>query len=186
MMPGLILLFNATWSGLLIQLHTQYEAFFKERTYARDVPANQRREGRTWWYTHERDRRVYHRLARLQQEGSLFAFLSFKPARERTTNPVESVNAHIRALTYAHRGMSQTHMIVMIDWYLYTHTENPSPPRQILHKWNETGRPKRRVIPKKTRHQPQPAVGDMPVHYDTALTPEEGLWTRKGWAGRSQ
>ena len=176
----------ASWAGLLIQIHTQYEAFFTERTYARDVPANQRRDGRSWWYTHERDRRVYHRLARLQQEGSLFTFLTFEEPRERTTNPVESVNAQIRRLAYAHRGMTEHHMITMIDWYLYAHTENPQPPHHILQEWNTAGRPQRHIIPKKTRHHPQPAVGDMPVHYDTALTPEEGLWTRKGWAGRSQ
>ena len=174
----------ATWSGLLVALHTQYEAFFTERTWARDVPTHQRRQGRTWWYTHERDRRVYHRLARLQQEGSLFAFLTFEEPRERTTNPVESINARIRELTHTHRGMSQTHMQAMIDWYLHSTTENPQPASQILRDWNTAGRPKRHTIPKKTRHKPQPSVGDMPVHYDTALTPEEGLWTRKGWAGR--
>ena len=176
----------AAWSGLLVQLHTQYQAYFTERTWARDVPASQRREGRTWWYTHERDRRVYHRLARLQQEGSLFAFLDFDPPQERTTNPVESINSRIRALTYAHRGMTETHMQAMINWYLHSTTENPQSASHILREWNTAGRPQRRTIPKKkTKAKLKPTVGDMPVHYDTALTKEEGLWPRKGWAGRS-
>ena len=127
-----------------------------------------------------------HRLARLQQEGSLFAFLDFDPPQERTTNPVESINSRIRALTYAHRGMTETHMQAMINWYLHSTTENPQSASHILREWNTAGRPQRRTIPKKkTKAKLKPTVGDMPVHYDTALTKEEGLWPRKGWAGRS-
>ena len=33
------------------------------------------------------------------------------------------------------------------------------------------------------RVTPDEQIG--PVAYDTGLTAEEGLWTRKGWAGRS-
>ena len=34
-----------------------------------------------------------------------------------------------------------------------------------------------------TRVDPDEPIG--PAHYDTGLTAEEGLWARKGWAGRS-
>ena len=47
---------------------------------------------------HGRDRRLYLRLARLTRQGVLFHFLDFDPARERTTNPIESFNHQIRAL----------------------------------------------------------------------------------------
>ena len=33
------------------------------------------------------------------------------------------------------------------------------------------------------RVDPDELIG--PAHYDTGLTAEEGLWARKGWAGRS-
>ena len=40
-----------------------------------------------------------------------------------------------------------------------------------------------------TQKPAKPLTGDDeplgPALYDTGLTPEEGLWTRKGWAGRS-
>ena len=176
----------AAWEKLLIETHTHYEAFLKERTYARDVPRTQRRGNKTWWYTHERDRRVHMRLAHLVRENVLFTYLGTNPVSERTTNPIESLNARIRSLTNQHRGLSETHMLTMIDWYLYTLTENPRPATQILTNWNQEGQPVKTLIPTKRRVTNTHQDTGIPVHYDTALTAEEGLWTRKGWAGRSQ
>ena len=174
----------ATWVKLLIEINTQYGDYLKERTHAKDVPAHQRRKGRTWWYTHDRDRRVYHRLASLHGKGHLFAFLEFNPARERTTNPVESFNRRLRLALDYHRGLSESHMITMIDWICYHNSEFSQQPQQILADWEKAGRPSRRTIPAK-KHQPtQPPQG--PEHYGTALNAEEGLWQRKGWAGRSK
>lgn len=172
----------ATWVKLLIEINTEYGAYLTERTWAKDVPAHQRREGRTWWYTHERDRKVYRRLASLHAKSHLFAFLEFDPARERTTNPVESFNARLRALTVAHRGLREPHMIAMIDWYCHHHSEFPQTPRDILAEWKKTGEPTRKAIPDKKT--PPPVTTDGPEPYGTALTAEEGLWERKGWAGR--
>lgn len=61
--------------------HTQYGAYLKERTYARDDPQGAASRGEKpagWWYAHERDRRVYYRLDRLYQQGWLFTFLTAK------------------------------------------------------------------------------------------------------------
>lgn len=60
----------ATWVKLLIEINTQYGDYLKERTWAKDVPAHQRRKGRTWWYTHERDRKVYRHLASLHTRAT--------------------------------------------------------------------------------------------------------------------
>lgn len=184
----------ATWVKLLIEINTEYGAYLTERTWAKDVPAHQRREGRTWWYTHERDRKVYRRLASLHAKSHLFAFLDFDPARERTTHPIESFNRRIRLSLDYHRGMTESHMIsmismismiamiAMIDWLCYTHSEFPQPAQHILTHWRHAGEPTRRLIPAKKT--PPPDKPDGPERYRTALTAEEGLWTRKGWAGR--
>ena len=174
----------ATWVKLLIEFNTEYGNYLKERTYAHDVPAWQRRTNRKWWYTHERDRKVYRRLASLHGKGHLFAFLEFGTPRHKTTNPVESFNNYLRLVLLYHRGLSEDHMIAAIDWYCYTHSQFVQPLREILTDWEKTGRPARRLIPKK-KNQPAPEP-DGPEHYGTAITTEEGLWTRKGWAGRSK
>lgn len=172
----------ATWVKLLIEINTEYDTYFKERTWAKDVPASQRRGNQTWWYTHERDRRVYRRLASLHGKGHLFAFLEFDPPRERTTNPLESFNNCLRLVVLYHRGLSEAHMIAAIDWYCYTHSQFVQTTRQILTEWEKTGRPSRRIIPKTKHTKPTP---DGPEHYGTAITNEEGLWAPLGFPASS-
>lgn len=179
----------AKWTTLLAHFHTQYKPWLNERTYARDDPEEARRRGKTrstqWWYTHGRDRRVYYRLERLVKQGTLFNFLTVHPNQilHSTTNIAESMNARIDAVCYHHRGLSQSHLLTAIDWALYYRREAPQTPKQIYTKWDKTGRATRRIIPKKnTTHTTQ--IG--PAQYDTHTTAEEGLWARKGWAGRSQ
>lgn len=174
----------AHWESLLLAFHTQYEPYLKERTYAKDVPATQRRKGRTWWYTHDRDRKVYFRLARLTRKGHLFTYLSFTPTRERTTNPVESINALIRELPRTHRGLTEEHLITAIEWLCYTRSENPLTNTQILKQWNTNGQPERRTIPTKKTPPPPAVTSPGPKQYDTAITTEDSLWNRHGWAGR--
>jgi len=62
----------ARWSTLLAQFHSQYKDWLNERTYARDDPDEARRRGKDkptqWWYTHDRDRRVYYHLERLAKQ----------------------------------------------------------------------------------------------------------------------
>ena len=176
----------ASWVKLLIEINTHYGDYLNERTYASQVPADQRRKGRTWWYTHERDRKVYHRLASLHAKKHLFAFLDADPARQRTTNPVESFNRQLRRAIDYHRGLSEPHMITMIDWICYHHSEFAQNTRDILADWEKTGKPQRRLIPKK-KPKPSPhAETGIPAHYDTQPTAEDGLWAKKGWAGRPQ
>ena len=100
-----------------------------------------------------------------------------------TTNIVESLNARINKLIYLHRGLSESHLISAIEWLLHSRTEHPTNPKTVLQQWNQAGKPKTRVIPKKIKPQPRP-LG--PRQYDRVLTADEGLWARKGWAGRWQ
>lgn len=177
----------ATWASLLAAFHTQYGAYLKERTYARDDPQGAASRGKKptgWWYTHERDRRVYYRLDRLYQQGWLFTFLTAKKDTifERTTNPVESLNHQVKQVIKSHPGLSEDHLTSGIEWVLYSYTENPSTPKETLKNWNAAGKPTRKLIPKKQR-KTHP-LG--PKQWDTGLTAEEGLWTRKGWAGNWQ
>jgi len=178
----------AHWSSLLAQFHSQYKEWLNQRTFARDDPDEARRRGKTkptqWWYTHGRDRRVYYRLERLSRQGTLFNFLTAHPGQvlHATTNMAESVNARINAVCYHHRGLSESHMLTAVDWALYYRWVAPKPPKQIYTKWDHTGRPQRRILPKKTK-KPTKQIG--PAHYDTHTTAEDGLWARKGWAGRS-
>lgn len=174
----------AKWATLLAAFHTEYSAYLKERTYARDNPLEAASRGKKptgWWYTHERDRRVYHRLNRLYKAGDLFAYLTTaKQALERTTNPVESVNHQVKRVIKHHPGLSEDHLTCGIEWVLHSYTHNPDTPKQILKAWHAAGEPTRRLIPKKPRTTTR--LG--PKQHDTGLSSEEGLYTRKGWAGR--
>lgn len=174
------------WIVGLGAFYQLYESWIKERTYAKDDPAEAARRQRTWWYTHQRDRRVYHRLNRLLQEGTLFAFLEVQPYSGEPLSPftnwAESINSGVRRLLDHHRGLSTKHAIAATEWFLYYHSESPLPPQVIYRNWAERNRPSRTTIPRTPTRQ-APRLG--PAQYDTGLTTEEGLWTRKGWAGRS-
>lgn len=127
---------------------------------------------------------MYKRLERLSKQGTLFNFLTAKPGHvlHATTNISESLNARIDAVCYHHRGLSESHMLTAVDWALYYRWVAPKPPKQIYTQWDKAGRPRRRIIPKKPKKNVQ-RIG--PATYDTHTVAEEGLWARKGWAGRS-
>lgn len=175
----------AQWAALLATFHSQYRDYLKERTYAKNDPEGAQARGKKasgWWYTHERDRRVYYRLNRLYQAGELFAFLTTDAALERTTNPVESINHQIKRVIKAHPGLSEDHQACAIEWVLHSYTETPHTSRQILKDWKAASRPERHLVPKK----PHPTRPLGPATYDTGLSADEGLWDRKGWGGRWQ
>lgn len=62
------------WQFLLHDFAKIHKDYLRERTYAKDDPDHAR--GRTWWYTHERDRRVWKRLEKLLAAQQLFTFLT--------------------------------------------------------------------------------------------------------------
>jgi len=54
------------------------------------------------------------------------------------------------------------------------HADNPTPLAHLAHQTT------REPVP----HQQQDHT-DQPALYDTGLSAEEGLWARRGWAGRT-
>ena len=170
----------AHWPAALNDYATEYRTWLNQRTTAQDDPATAAATGRKWWYTHPRTRRAYRRLEHLARQGVLFTYLTHDPALERTTNPVESINARIRDNLRHHRGATPDHQAAIAEWTLHTHTRQPADPQQILTAWHAQGRPPRRRIPTTPTN-----ARTRPAGWGTTPTPEEGLWTRKGWAGRT-
>ena len=170
----------AHWLTALNDYATEYRTWLNQRTTAQDDPATAAATGRKWWYTHPRTRRAYRRLEHLARQGVLFTYLTHDPALERTTNPVESINARIRDNLRHHRGATPDHQAAIAEWTLHTHTRQPADPQQILTAWHAQGRPPRRRIPTTPTN-----ARTRPAGWGTTPTPEEGLWTRKGWAGRT-
>ena len=170
----------AHWLTALNDYATEYRTWLNQRTTAQDDPATAAATGRKWWYTHPRTRRAYRRLEHLARQGVLFTYLTHDPALERTTNPVESINARIRDNLRHHRGATPDHQAAIAEWTLHTHTRQPADPQQIRTAWHAQGRPPRRRIPTTPTN-----ARTRPAGWGATPTPEEGLWTRKGWAGRT-
>lgn len=142
-----------------------YGHLTKERTH----------DGRKWWFTHDRLRKAWQLLSRLTRDGHLFTYLDYGNAR--TTSPLEGgINNGIRHVLRAHRGMTEPHMKRAAEWFLTLH-EIP------LDRAHELIQPLAPADDAATdepeNHTPEPSL------YDTALTAEEGLWHRSGWAGRA-
>ncbi|WP_167202828.1 hypothetical protein [Actinomyces respiraculi] len=135
-------------------------------------------------------RRAWRRLERLARKGQLFAYPTSPDGKprptpaERTTNPIESVNAQVRDRLRHQRGATTDHQGAIAEWTLHTHTHNPSTPTAILADWNTQGRPKRTRTPTPKTSKP-PSTSQHPAGWGTTPTPEEGLWKRKGRAGRT-
>ena len=173
----------AAWLGGLNDWHRSYGHLVKARTYRNGtalvpgwVRANQ-----ASWYTHDKLRKAYRLLERLSQAGTLFTYLRTELAGLQiasTINRIEGgTNAQPRLLLRAHRGMSEEHRKRAIERYLYLHGEHPLPPAKLIK--TSPYRPARTTPAALTEQKPGPEL------YSTGLIAEEGLWTRKGWAGRS-
>ena len=102
------------WLSLLQDWHQVYRDYINEKTYGLEPGT------RKWWWTHQRVRKAYKRLERLARSGYLFTWLDPKFTGldiQRTTSSLEGgVNAAIRRLLNAHRGLSEPHMKTAIEW----------------------------------------------------------------------
>ena len=109
----------SAWLTMLHDFGHTFREWMSQRTFAAQDPAWASKTGKTWWYTHERTRRAYRRLARLARQGVLFTYLTnpdgtpADPPACATTNHVESINAVVRELLHAHRGASAYHQAVI-------------------------------------------------------------------------
>lgn len=123
------------WIRYLETWEQTHGSFLKERTYTDNPKPGQRK----WRYTHERLRSAYRQLAKLLRDDQLFTYLDDGLLQQtnqpipRTTNYVEGgINSQLRTKLKLHRGMSEEHQRRLVEWYLYTRTEAPKPPRKFL------------------------------------------------------
>jgi hypothetical protein len=72
--------------------------------------------------------------------------------------------------------MPTTHQRRALEWFLYAHSFEPEPANTLI-------TPQHYRVKKDKKPVTEEQIG--PVAFDTGLSSEEGLWTRKGWAGRS-
>lgn len=119
------------WRKELKSWHERRGDFIRERTNKDTTEPGKRR----WWYTHGRLRSAYYQLAKLLRDDQLFTHL--EPLTDvpipRTTNYVEGgINSQLRTKLKLHRGMSEEHQRRLVEWYLYSRTESPKPPRKFL------------------------------------------------------
>lgn len=154
------------WQKLLNIWWQAYGHLTRERTRYRDG---------TIGFTHDRLRNAWNLLHSLNRKHVLFTYLEYGNAS--TTSPLEGgSNNGIRAVLRNHRGMSESHMKRAAEWFL-TLREIPLDRVHELVTRSASGTSTERVEP---ASEP---IG--PVLYDTALSPDEGLWLRAGWAGRN-
>lgn len=125
-------------------------------------------------------RRAYYRFIRLQRDGTLFMFC--EPAAAgvvpSTTNRLEGgVNADIKRVLDAHRGLTEEHMKRVCEWVLYMKTHDPAPGSFITAAHDETTQPSTTStgLPAGSIQETAPGVDAY----------ESGFGIRKGWAGKT-
>jgi Transposase, Mutator family len=122
---------SSSWQARLITWGQAYDGFISQKTYY--VKPN---GSKGYWYTHKRVRSAYKQLTKLVQDNQLFVCLdkSNYPGRiPNTTNFVEGgINSQLRTKLKYHRGMQDEHQRRLVEWYLYSRSEDPKPPRNFL------------------------------------------------------
>jgi hypothetical protein len=116
------------WKRQLKLWHKKHRVFVGQRTVKPDPEPRQR----SWRYTHEKLRSAYRQLTRITDD---LLHYSYRPSPELPghTNHVEGgINSQIRTKLKLHRGMTNEHQKVLVDWYLYTQTEGQKAPRFCL------------------------------------------------------
>lgn len=116
------------WKRQLKYWYRKNRKFIDQRTIKHDPKPRERR----WRYTHERLRSAYRQLYKITDDLVQSSYRP-NPQLPSTTNHIEGgINSQIRTKLKAHRGMQIEHQIKLVDWYLYSRTEDPKPPRKCL------------------------------------------------------
>jgi len=166
------------WLQLVNDWYVTFGHLTKERTYAKrradgswDSPT-----GKRWWYTHAHLRSAYNQYADLIRKGHLFTYL--ETGCQRTTSRLEGgINAAIKNVLRQHRGMTPDHQRRAAEWALIDKAGLLGNAHEYATKTASEPTPK----PRPRFTEPDPG----PVLYDTGLSSEEGLWSRRGWGGRT-
>ena len=116
------------WRRRLRYWYRKHHRFVNERTIKPDSKPRER----SWRYTHERLRSAYRQLAKIADDLLRSSYRP-DPRLPSTTNHVEGgINSQIRTKLKLHRGMTNEHQKVLVNWYLYTRTEAQKAPRKCL------------------------------------------------------
>ena len=122
----------AIWIKSLYGWEERWHGLLRERTLRENPPPHKRQ----WWYTHGKLRSAYYQLHKLVESNQLFVYLEADLTDQpipRFTNHVEGgINSQIRTKLKLHRGLNQTHLQRLVDWYLSSRTETKKPPRKFL------------------------------------------------------
>lgn len=171
------------WLSKLNTWHATYKTLLNERTLARDAHGlrpSHAKAGQKSWYTHDRLRKAYRSMAKPLNDKTLFTYLDPSLAdfeASSTTNIIEGgTNAQLRLPLRLHRGMPPEHQRRAFEWYLTRHSANPPAPTSFIRQEHYTPQPRPTT-------QTEEETTGTPT-YGTTPTPEDGLYTRKGWAGR--
>jgi hypothetical protein len=116
------------WKRKLKYWYKKHKAFVNQRT----VKTTPKPRERYWQYTHVRTRSAYRQLYKIADDLLRSSYRQ-SPQLPSTTNHVEGgINSQIRTKIKLHRGMSNEHQKVLVNWYLYTRTEEQKPTRFCL------------------------------------------------------
>lgn len=165
------------WLQLMNDWYVTYGHLTKERSYAKQRPDGSwdSPTGKRWWYTHARLRSAYNQYADLIRKGHLFTYL--ETGCPKTTSRLEGgINAAIKNMLHHHRGMTPEHQMRAAEWVLIDKAKL----LRNAHEYGATTVSVPAPPPRPRFTEPEPG----PVLYDTGLDATEGLWLRKGWAGR--
>lgn len=124
-------------------------------------------------FTHDRLRKAWFLIRGVVRNNTLFTYVTY--GNPRTTSPLEGgINSQIREVLRRHRGMSEAHQKRAVEWFLTLHEQSFDAALQHALPAKELG----------AAEIDEPDEIDSPALYDTALSANEGLWLRTGWAGR--
>lgn len=116
------------WKQALKYWHRRHANYVTERTIKEDPEPRTR----AWRYTHARLRSAYYQLNKQAVDLLRSSYRTY-PELPSTTNHLEGgINSPIRTKLKLHRGMTNEHQTVLVNWYLYGRTECPKPPRKCL------------------------------------------------------
>ena len=116
------------WKHRLEYWHKKHKKLIDRRT----VKYNPKQHERRWRYTHERLRSAYKQLHKITDD-LLRSSYRISPELPHNTNHIEGgINSQIRTKLKLHRGMPQAHQMRLVDWYLFSRTEEQKPPRKCL------------------------------------------------------
>jgi hypothetical protein len=175
------------WLKALEAWHQLYGELISQKTFANSEGAQRpawAKANSAWWWTHDRLRKSWNLLSRLVKQKVLFTYLEpdFTGLNiSSTTNRIEGgVNGCIKDLLRRHRGMPSAHQRRALDWWCYLHSPAPKPPRAFIKPEHFTDRQKAKEYTK-----PDETITELGTGIEL-LDGGDGIWIRKGWAGRSR